>query len=468
MRTACLKSLFVMLALYLPATALAAHVQVPIPLNQPFLEALVREQAFATPNGRLRLNDDGSGCQFLELGDPRVETAPGRVVLRTVAQARAGRSVGGRCLLVLNWHGQLEFTQNPLVSDDGRRVLLRTSSWRALKPDGQPDSLSTTIGRWLEQYLPLGIRETRIDLGAALDQLDAFLASVVVSEPGETATAVAIDSVRATAEQVVVTLGMDVPLAEPPPTRQEPELDAAEIARLEAQLDQLDAFFTYAVRSLAASSVPDPDALLDVMVSLRLELVSVLSEPRQRAVDPARDLFVQAWDGLVPVLRLVAEEQLDPVSALRYLSFISGGDALKALDALGPAAGLVISTDGLRRLARMLLPDDPADPLARSDAVDPTLRRVLGFGAPLPPPERYVPTSWIDWFIPRAVASAGLDPAVAERLNLPAHGPGRAAPCYRRAATFERARPCVSRPLSAAGARHGLAGELLAPVHGKG
>ncbi|MEJ2088151.1 MAG: transglycosylase SLT domain-containing protein, partial [Gammaproteobacteria bacterium] len=307
------------------------------------------------------------------------------------------------------------------VGQDGRSVLLRTTSWRALKPDGQPDNLSTTIGRWLELYLPLGIRETRVDLGEPLDQLGALLASVVIEDDlgrrNALLDSVAIDGVRATDGQVIVTLGMEVPLVQPSAPRTEQALDDTEIARLEEQLDSVVAFFTYTIRSLADSSAPDPDALLDVLLPLRLALIEILSDPRRRDRDPARTLFVQAWDGLAPVLRLVAEEQPDHDSALRYLGFIGGGEALKALDALGPAAGIEISTDGLRRLARMLIPTDPADPLDRSDAVDPALRRALGFGAPLPPPEHYVPTSWIDWLIPRAVAAAGLDPAIAERLN---------------------------------------------------
>ncbi|MEJ2087950.1 MAG: hypothetical protein P8Y69_05655, partial [Gammaproteobacteria bacterium] len=99
MRAVRLKTLLLGIGLSFPACSFAAHVQIPIPLQEAFIESLVREQAFSTAGARLRVNDDGSGCQYLELRDPKVSTAPGRVVLRTVAQARAGRSVGGRCRL---------------------------------------------------------------------------------------------------------------------------------------------------------------------------------------------------------------------------------------------------------------------------------------------------------------------------------------------------------------------------------
>ena len=74
-------------------------------------------------------------------------------------------------------------------------------------------------------------------------------------------------------------------------------------------------------------------------------------------------------------------------TALRYLSFIAAGDALAALDQIGPEIGLDISADGLRRLARIVAPLSTEDPLAYSTAVDPELRQLFGFGPPLPPPD---------------------------------------------------------------------------------
>lgn len=74
-------------------------------------------------------------------------------------------------------------------------------------------------------------------------------------------------------------------------------------------------------------------------------------------------------------------------TALRYVGFIAAGDALTALVRLGPAVGIDLSADGLRRLARMIDGVTPGDPLQYDDAVDPELRTLFGLGAPLPPPE---------------------------------------------------------------------------------
>ena len=67
---------------------------------------------------------------------------------------------------------------------------------------------------------------------------------------------------------------------------------------------------------------------------------------------------------------------------LPFLSFITAADALKALDRLGPAAGLDISTDGLRRLARLLNDNPSIDPLKYPVEIDPVLQQLFDFGIP--------------------------------------------------------------------------------------
>jgi hypothetical protein len=69
---------------------------------------------------------------------------------------------------------------------------------------------------------------------------------------------------------------------------------------------------------------------------------------------------------------------------LRYLAFVASGDALAALDEVGPSFGFEISRDGLRRLARTLAPEIREDPLRWSEEVDPALRRTFDFDAELP------------------------------------------------------------------------------------
>jgi hypothetical protein len=343
----------------------------------------------------------------------------GPIRVRAHAEARLGRKVAGRCLLLANWYGQLEFDQLPSVADDGKTILLRTTGWRAFKPDGTPDAVSTTISQWLDAYLPSRLKETRISIARPITDLESFLSSMIDTDAAGNARSllegVRIDSAVARGGGVKVTLGIDVTPAAAPPPRKEAALTDRELAELTARLDDVDSFFTYTTRSAADEAGSDATALLDVLVELRRDLIGILASRERQTSDPAGALFVEAWEGLIPLLRLAADA--DQAESLRYLTFLGAGDALKALNDLGPAAGIEISSDGLRRLARMLIPDDPADPLDHGEGVDPALRRSFGFGPPIPRPQQEIESSWLDWFIPQAVAASGLNPDRVRRLN---------------------------------------------------
>jgi len=406
--------------------ALADRLQIPLALDQSFIESLVREQVFSGPDNSVRINDNGTGCQFLVLRNPQVSIVAGQVRLRTDAEARAGRPVGNSCVLVMNWRGQLEFDQEARVGDDRKSVLLRTVSWRALSADGQTDTLSTTVGRWLERYLPLNLQQTRISLVQPVAQLQGFLAEVVSAADAAQLNAVldsvAVDSISARGDVMTLTLGMQAPPAVAALAGAGNglgALSAAQLVELDSQLGALDAFITYTIKQLAADPVPPATmaALFDVLLDLRLELVDILASPRNAGPDPVRAQFVATWGRLMPILQELAAQQADHASALRYLSFIAAGDMLRVLDGLGPTAGIDLSTAGLRRLARLLAPGETADPLQRDDAVDPALRRSLGFGEPLPPPADTSQTSWLDWLVKPAYAGNRPDVRTVQKLN---------------------------------------------------
>jgi hypothetical protein len=319
----------------------------------------------------------------------------------------------------------MEFIQTPVVGTDRESVLLRTESWRILTPEGGTAKVSTTIGRWLEQFMPLDLRETRIGFERPLADLRSLLALSLhhdgAASTDATLDSLVIDDVAVHDDGVTVTLGLDAPARLPrdPAAGPESELTAAELALLEQRLGTVDDFTTYLVRHLAliGDSEKVQTALFEALVEIRLDLIASLSDPRTGEKDAARVLFTKAWDRLTPVLHEMAEQQPDHNSALRYLTFIGAGDMLRALDALGPATGIEVSRDGLRRLARMLVPEEPEDPLRHSDDVDPELRRSLGFGEPLPLTDVGDDTTWLNWLVAPAMAGGRLDPATIKRLN---------------------------------------------------
>jgi hypothetical protein len=241
-----------------------------------------------------------------------------------------------------------------------------------------------------------------------------------------------------------VELLMDVetePLAlTPAPTEQ--GLSTTEMARFRHSFEALDAFMVYQIARLGEFGLDDQERtdILQTLLTARYQLVAALASAQH---DPRRDMvreqFILAWERFAPLFRkyLARDPSITPLS---FLAFLSAGDALAALDKLGPMLGLDISRDGLIRLARLLNETEKIVNLDYSYEVDPALRKLLGFGPPLAVPEQVFPgeevevkslneggaegekvlllfpATWFD-FSPRAAFAASLSPVNRQALK---------------------------------------------------
>jgi hypothetical protein len=165
-------------------------------------------------------------------------------------------------------------------------------------------------------------------------------------------------------------------------------LTGEELRRWQEALHRWDAFLTFVIKQIGEeSSLGDlRSALADVLVASRFDMLEALVPSHPGAPDPTPELFLKTWERLAPVVRQ-SSLRVPGATALRYLSFVAAGDALAALERMGPDVGIDISADGLRRLARVVAPLVTTDPLEYSLGVDPELRRLFGFGPPLPTPD---------------------------------------------------------------------------------
>ncbi len=98
--------------------------------------------------------------------------------------------------------------------------------------------------------------------------------------------------------------------------------------------------------------------------------------PVTRVNNPVRHWFIDSWQRLGPVLRQINLENPGQEPML-LISLLTATDALETLDRMGPAIGLDISANGLRRMGRMLIDQPGMNPLRYDDAVDPELRHLF-------------------------------------------------------------------------------------------
>jgi hypothetical protein len=96
------------------------------------------------------------------------------------------------------------------------------------------------------------------------------------------------------------------------------------------------------------------DALMETLLESRSAFQAGLKEHDVNGDDPVRVFFTQTWQRLAPQLKVLAKE-LPEIQGLRYLTFIAATDVIYELENIGAPLGLDISSDGLRRLARILI-----------------------------------------------------------------------------------------------------------------
>ena len=386
--------LLALLACVVTATAAAAR-QVTVPLH--FDHELIRQallaQIYTSQSGKAILWDDGTGCGFLKLREPAISTAGGRIRVVTRGEARVGTAVGNQCLAPLQWDGFIEVLEDPQISADQKVLQFRVVESNVYDQEWKKRFVTGKLWDLVKRYVQPRFEAVRIDLNAPAADLRDVLPLIVGRGDAECIAAM-LDSIHLTDATVndtgvTIALGFAVsdvtPAAGPTP---EPTLTAAELQRWEEAWQRWDAFLTFVVKQLGHDTAAKDlhQALLDVLVDAHFDILEALAPSQPGEPDPTRALFLKTWERLAPVVKRSAAT-MPGTTALRYLSFIAAGDALAALDQMGPDIGLDISADGLRRLARIVAPLSAEDPLAYTTAVDPDLRQLFGFGTPLPPPD---------------------------------------------------------------------------------
>jgi hypothetical protein len=395
------------LVLVVPARSVAGTVTVPLLLDHDFLRRLMIAQMYTAPGEEAELWTDENGCGHLTLRDPKVDTVEGKLRVRSPGDARWGAAVGETCVLPLSWHGTIEVFEDAVLDPQLPIVHFRTVDSNVYGKNGRKSIVTSRLWDWIKDYAHERMETVSVDLHRPLEEVRTMLPLVLPASFIRNADATLASVTLAGARVVDDGLEIDVAVAAPDAGANpvpEPPLDVEEI-------EQWDAFLTFVVKH-AALDVSDPavrNALLGVLLDSRYDIVEALMSAQPGDHDPVPALFRKAWERLAPVLRRL-DDSLPGSAALRYLAFVAAGDALAAIEKLGPGTGLDISADGLRRLARIMAPDEPGDPLQYATAVDPELRESLGFGPPLPLPASPPPAELTAPGSPPSTVGGGAEP----------------------------------------------------------
>ncbi|MGZ8946592.1 MAG: hypothetical protein ACXW1W_14365, partial [Methylococcaceae bacterium] len=133
-------------------------------------------------------------------------------------------------------------------------------------------------------------------------------------------------------------------------------LNAAEQKQWQASWQEWDKFLSKAIQQASddAKSPELRDTLMEILLDSRSAFQAGLKEHDANGDDPVRVFFTQTWQRLAPQLKTLAKE-LPEIQGLRYMTFIAATDVIYELENIGAPLGLDISSDGLRKLARILI-----------------------------------------------------------------------------------------------------------------
>jgi len=375
------------------APASARVIEFPMQLDHAFVRQRLIEQLFDGPEESTRVWQDPSGCNDVVLSHPQVSGHDGKLHVRADFDAKLGAGVGDWCFNATRRKGILDAALDARLHPSLPIVEFRVVNSDLYDADGAK-RFTGALWDWVRSQVHPQLETLRLDLYQPIAELKAFLPMLFpesdVARVQQLIASISLADVGVAADAISVRVHLDAPepaekttAAKPP----EPALSPEEIARWEAAWRSWDGFLTFLIKH---SSQEAGDSLRlelrETLLDARHDIVAILQPTRPRDVDPVRPLFLKTWQRLAPILRQLTT-RLPGEAALHYLSLITAADAFTALEQLGPDYGVELSTDGLRRMARMVEPAPFTDPTAYSESVDAELRALFGFGPPLPAPE---------------------------------------------------------------------------------
>ncbi|MGR8935119.1 MAG: hypothetical protein ACU837_12120 [Gammaproteobacteria bacterium] len=351
--------------LLLLATAFPARsqpIEVPLHIDYDFIRKILVAELYTGPENTAKVWEDGHGCGFLTLADPQLSGEKGMVRIVNRMQTRVGARLGGQCIALLNWKGSLETFQQPTLDAKKAVVTLPVVKMNAYDPSGRPfgnDKLWETVRHYVEPKLA-GVK---LDLQDAKEKIRKTVASVVPEENAaqvrKSVDSLALNKISAGEKGIDLAFSLDMPdLKHVNAQLKQPSapLSAAEMQQWQQNWQHWETFLTDAVKQATADTQSQPlrADLQAILADAQAAFEQALSSDMPSGEDPVRRFFTRSWPRLAPILTEISKD-LPGTKSLHYATFIAATDVLYELDNRGALLGLDISSDGLRKVARLMI-----------------------------------------------------------------------------------------------------------------
>ena len=332
---------------------------IPVQLDYSLIKKAIKSQLYKGTGNTAELWHDKHNCSYLNLSDPEVSGQNGQIKLLNHLQARFGTSLGGgQCITLIEWAGILETLQTPTINASQSMLSLPITQVTATDLEGRSVSnnkVQDLIKRFAEPKLSaanVDLNESRADIEKTVTE---FLPKENASEVKQMLNTLKFISANANDSGVSIQLAFNAPTHVAAKKSTAP-LSEEEQKQWKASWQEWDTFLTKAIHQAAEDSKSPElgDTLTEILLESRSAFQEGLKEQGSNSDDPVRVFFTHTWESLAPQLKKLASA-LPEIQGLRYMTFIAATDVIYELEKIGAPLGLEVSSEGLRKLARILI-----------------------------------------------------------------------------------------------------------------
>ncbi len=335
------------------------QVTFPVDLDYNLIKKEVVRALYKGEGHTAEVWSDKKGCSFLKLSELRVSGQDAHIKLQNHVQARIGATLGGKCLKLIDWQGNLETLQKPTINKEKTvlslpvtQITVSDEHGRQLNDPKIQDLITQFVGPKLSG-LKLDLNASRVDIEKTLND---YLPVEQVSEVLALLNSLKFTEAVAKENSVALRLAFNAPNSKARSKKAVAPLTDIEKLQWQAQWDKWNTFLTQAIeQAVDDAKTPElKDALTETLLEARVALQAGLTTDNPRGADPVQVFFTDTWERLAPQLKQLSN-QLPEVKALQYITFIAGTDVMYELEKIGAPFGLEISSEGLRNLARIII-----------------------------------------------------------------------------------------------------------------
>jgi hypothetical protein len=346
------------LLLIFAKSGVADQFTLPVQLDYSLIKKALITQLYKGAGNSAELWNDKQGCSHLTVSDPQVSGQKGQIKLVNNLQARFGTNMNGQCITLFEWGGILETLQQPTINSAQSVLSLPLTKLTATDRQGRSVSnnkIQELINRFVEPKLSaikIDLNESRADIEKTVTE---FLPKENVAEVKQLLNTLKFSSAEANDKGVAIKLAFNAP-AKPADKKPAAPLSEAEQKQWQANWQEWDTFLNKAIQQAYDDTQSQAlrDTLMEILLESRSAFQAGLKDHDVNGDDPVRVFFTQTWQRLAPQLNTLAKE-LPEIQGLRYMTFIAATDVIYELENIGAPFGLDISSDGLRKLARILI-----------------------------------------------------------------------------------------------------------------